>query len=207
MSLTVAQAVERAFYRVSKTIAEKEGAFARYMIESFLDDGLRRMADDISTGKDESADPYLLHKLTSNISLASGIAAIPTNIIVHTIARQGSILANGGSSSLPLQFLPEFQDLVMGGRSEDWEYFSILGGTSVSNASIHVRKFDGSISGAATIDIRAGVYPESPSPKTASGLFVNLPVQLEDNFIDYLVEIALEKMGVPGNPPPASTPS
>lgn len=192
MALNVGEAQERAYYRLARAIGEKEAGLARYMIQSWFDDGLRRMADEASMG---SSAP-LLHKLISSTTITAGVAAIPSNVIVATIAPQGTVTLNGGTSSLACQYVPMLQDLEMGGRSEDWEYYSILAGSSISNAAIHVRKFDGSITGAASLNIRAGVYPTKPSPYTISGTFVDLPVQLEDNFIDKLVEIGMQKMGM-----------
>lgn len=162
------------------------------MIQSWFDDGLRKMADEESMG----ASASLLHKLISSTTITAGVAAIPSNVIVPTIAPQGTITLNGGSSALACQYLPMLQDLEMSGRSEDWEYYSILAGSTVSNAAIHVRKFDGSITAATSLNIRAGVYPSKPVTVTVNAVFVDLPVQLEDSFIEALVQIGMMKTGV-----------
>lgn len=191
MSLSVGEAQERAYYRLARQIGEKEAGLARYMVQAWFDDGLRRMADEAAM----SSSAPLLHKLISGIAISSGIAIIPSNVIVMTIAPQGTLTLTGGTSSLALQYVPMLQDLEMGGRSEDWEYYSILASAAISNASIYIRKFDGSVTAATSLTMRAGVYPTKPVSYTASGLFVDLPVQLEDNFIDKLVEIGMEKYG------------
>lgn len=189
MAITRLQAVERAYFRIHRKGMEVE----HHKIDSVQDDALALVADRCAQGLLPNVDPSVVHKLTTNIALTSGRANLDASLMVKTIPEMGTVTVNGsGVTGRPAEFCPTLTDLFSGGRSDQYEHYTIAGGSSVGGA-IHVRKWDGTTIGT-SVDIYCGVYPTKPG--TAAGTYTNLSEQLEEDFIDCLVEVAMERFGV-----------
>lgn len=202
MALTREQAVIRAHWRARRLIGQMANQMSYEDFDSFHDDALNRLAERNVGENLEGGDHRLVAKSVPNISGSSNIFPVPSNIVVRSIESQGTVTANGGTGTgNPLQYKPNLEDVLYGGLSPNWEYYTIAGGGNVGGA-LHLYKSDGSVFSPPTINIRAAVYPQKAA--TASGVFTDLPVQLENEYIDLLVEVALEKFTqmVGGQAPP-----
>ncbi len=181
MAISIAEAVERTFYRMSPGVSESEGKVYRFQIESWIPDALRRLGDSIADDY-MNADRSLLTK-TFPVTITSGVGPLDPAVNVRTIPRWGVITVATGTTdtTFPLQYLPHLQDLDLP-RSLEFEYYTIHGGTAL--ASIFIRKGDGTATSIATVSLRCGYYPT----------ITQVPDQLTDNLVDLLVEIGREKL-------------
>lgn len=182
--------------RFRQTIGQAANQIAYEDFDSYSQDALQRLIDDVIDRAVKGAPWPLIMKLSGNISSASsGVFNIPSAIAIQSIPSPGEVLANGGGGSgLPLQFVEDIELLKIGGFSDIWEYYTITGAGSVGGA-ILTYKGDGSVFNPTTINIRAAVFPVLPT--NAVDPITDLPVTLENDYIDKLVEVAREKMAGP----------
>jgi len=176
VALTALQVRDRVFYRLSTELSESTSRVYRDEIESWIPDGLRRLGDAISKSPVQC---HLLSK-TFSITLTSGIGALDTAILPETIPLWGSV--TGAGESFSLQWVPSLQHLELP-KSTIFQYYTIHAATGGGGA-IHVRKGDGSATALTSVSVKCGFYPT----------LAQVPDQLEDNFIDFMVEVGREKL-------------
>lgn len=180
--------VERAYYRVEPMVSSAKQRINRFEIESMVQNALNRLADRIAEGPD-----YQILQKTFNIAqdATTGTYLCPSDMIVRTIVPHGNVKPTGDIFSAA--FLPDVQDLEMGGRPTDWKYYTVRSHSSSASGgggAILLYKGDGSVANVANIDVRANYYPS-----TSGGAFTGLPTQLQDDLVDILVAMCEEKMG------------
>lgn len=183
MALTADQIRERVFYRLSTELSESSSKVYRDQIESWIPDGLRRLGDSVSRS------PVMWHLLSKvfTVTLTAGIGPLDIAILPETIPMWGSV--QGAGETFSLQWVASLQDLELP-KSTIFQYYNINSAASGGGGAIHVRKGDGTATNLTSVTVRCGFYPT----------VAQVPDQLEDNFIDYMVEIGREKLGLPSKP-------
>lgn len=185
MALTVGEAVERTFLRVSKGLSEAQAKLYRYAIQAMLPDALNTLAQMAPERPD-----FKLEQKVFTVTLSSGVGALPSNMAIHTIHTQGSVKDGAGTLTYALQYVPSLQDLDFTPNDEFVRY-TIAGGASVG-AAIHIKAGSRAIATPTTLTVRAGVFPTLAGGYSLSTTFTDLPTQMQDDLVEILVQMVMK---------------
>lgn len=187
MSITVAQIVNRAYYRMSQGKPEAETHMYRFALEATIPDALNSLAQMASERPD-----YPLQNKEFPVTITSGVGALATNCAVHTIPMIGRVKDASGANTYSLQFVPSLQDLDFP-RNDEFVYYTINGGAAVGG-SIFIKAGTRAPATPTSLTVTAGVFPTLVKPYTAATAITDLAVQHEDDLINILVQLVTEKM-------------
>lgn len=185
MGITQAQLAERVFNRLPGSPSEEHKGVYVYQIVSFIPQALQNLAERAMAG-----DDLIRAWLTKTYTIAASSGTFPltgtseADLLIESLPR--AVVTHPNADPWPLEWVSDPRDLYYPQPGADFIYYS------VENRVIHTRDQQGdqdSLTG--NLTIRNAVF--SPLISTDSNL-TTLPQQLEDEMVDYVVAMCLEKL-------------
>lgn len=184
ISLTRAQAATMAWVLAAPGSSESETKLFIPHIEQMCDQAVKVMCDRVVQGMNWR---YLQQAFSGTLSIDTGAtglgkAVIATNVMGGTLMNDLQGFLNVAGVSMPLCYVPSVSDLYLPKRCTDFGYFTVIG-QSESSCTILAAKSDGTaLTGAIT------------GSACSYCTFSTIPVELQDEYIDTLADLAREKL-------------
>jgi len=179
ISLTRVQVAEKAWNRANPTWDEEANGLSVPDVEQMIDEAVKKLCDLIA----QTPRYRRLQVTTSALSLSSGQATLPDNVMPDTLTddRGGRVMSS--ALTYPLNYLPNITDLKYpqpGGAEVG--FFHVQGGNSSGGIVYCSLGTGANLTG--TITVIACAYQT----------FSTLAPEFEDDLIEVLADMAREKM-------------